>query len=107
MTRRKSITLGYLIVLSLAFLMCILVYTCTPSKNVQETQVPEKEGIMIDGHAVEVVYDDYGSPYLKYVIGPMKFIYIPMPTESETDNTDSLKSFYTHGKEINTWRLGT
>lgn len=100
MTRRQSIIAGYAITIIVALFVLMCINTCTPSKKAQ--QEPEKEGIMIDGHTVEVVYDDYGSPYLKYVIGPMKFIYIPMPTESESNNTDSLKSYYTHGKEINT-----
>ena len=97
MTRRDKIIAAYLIAISLAIfvMLAILIFT-KPHKKEVETQEPEREGMVIDGHNIEVVYDDYGAAYLKYIIGPMKIIYIPIPPEAELpDDTDSLKFYYT------------
>lgn len=95
MSRKEAIIFGFglVILIALALLFGMMI---TPTPTEKETQLPEREGIVIDGHNVEVVYDDYGMAYLKYVIGPMKTIYIPIPPEAELpNNTDSLKFYYT------------
>ena len=97
MSRKQAIIVGFLatIMLALLIIMFIMAIPRLP-KEEKETQLPEREGIVIDGHNVEVVYDDYGMAYLKYVIGPMKMIYIPIPPDAELpDSTDSLKFYYT------------
>ena len=105
MTRKESIVLGFVFTFLVVGLFITMILTVKGPKTTDiETQLPEREGIVIDGHNIEVVYDDYGAAYLKYVIGPMKIIYIPVPPEAELpDNTDSLKFYYTktenNGKE--------
>lgn len=89
MSRRRAIILGYIITFIFAVFIIICTYTCTSKAQ----EVDDKEAVMIDGHAIEVVYGDDGTPYLKYVIAKEN-IYIPLPTEPDTA-TDSLQFYYT------------
>jgi hypothetical protein len=103
MTRKESIIydFGFAIIVALAFIIGIMMAPI-PKQTEIETQLPEREGIVIDGHNIEVVYDDYGATYLKYVIQG-SVMYVPIPPETELpDSTDSLKFYYT--KKVNNER---
>ena len=96
MTRRESIIAGFGITSLLAIIIIITLFVCTHPKKEVSTEETVNKGLMIDGHAVEVVYDQYDAAYLKYVIGPQKIIYIPLPSEAEVDDySDSLQFYYT------------
>ena len=107
MTRREKIIVAYLVAISIGVMvmLAILLLTKPSKKEVDEPlEAQNVEGLIIDRHAVEVVYDQYDAAYLKYVIGPMKIIYIPLPPEAEVeDYSDSLHFYYTktenNGKE--------
>ena len=90
MSRRKAIIVGYGVTIAIAITLCIALFV--NGQDAPETE-EEQECTVIDGHNIPVVYGDDGSPYLKYVIGPMKIIYIPIPTEPDTQ-TDSLQFYY-------------
>ena len=71
-------------------LLALIFVSCKTQKEIPSEEV-ERTYILIDDHYVEMVSDEFGNQYLRYLIED-KPIFIPFPFETESAE-DSIHSF--------------